>query len=188
MVPVGGDVPMLVLVTGPPGTGKSTLAEAAAGPLGASVLSWDWVMAALRPIAPIQAAIGRLDHVGHRRVGWAILWSLATEQLRRGRSVVLDGVARQIEADETRAVAASAGARCLVVVTSCADPALHRQRVEGRDRDIPGWYEVGWDDVTAFLGRWEPPAGADLYLDTAAPFDACAASLTGILEAAPPAQ
>jgi predicted kinase len=177
-----------VLVTGPPGTGKSTLAEAAAGPLGAPVLSWDWAMAALQPVAPIQAAIERLDHVGHRRVGWAILWSLATEQLRRGRTVVLDGVARQIEADETRSVAAAAGARCLVVVTSCADRALHRQRVEGRAREIPGWYEVDWDDVAGFLDRWEPPVGADLYLDTSSPFEACAASLAGLLNAAPPAR
>ena len=42
--------PVVVLVTGPPGTGKSTLAEHAAGLLGAPVLGWDWVMGRSLPL------------------------------------------------------------------------------------------------------------------------------------------
>jgi MoxR-like ATPase len=34
---------MLLLMTGPPATGKSTLAEAAARAAGGPVLAWDWV-------------------------------------------------------------------------------------------------------------------------------------------------
>jgi hypothetical protein len=51
----------LVLVTGPPATGKSTLAERAAAMLAAPVFSWDWAMAALRPFTTIQWAFRVMD-------------------------------------------------------------------------------------------------------------------------------
>jgi predicted kinase len=168
--------PTLLLLTGPPATGKSSLAERAATHLGAPVLGWDWAMAALTGFESIQGALRELSFVEHRRVGWSILWNLATAQLRRGCSVVLDGVALDVEITGTREVAQAEGARCLVVVTSCSDEAVHRQRVDGRSRGIPGWYELDWDHVTGVLARWEPPAEADL-LDAVAPFDANIARL-----------
>lgn len=174
----------LLLVTGPPATGKSSLAERVAGTLGAPVLGWDWAMAALTGFAPVQAALRELSFVEHRRVGWSILWNLAAAQLRRGNSVVLDGVARDPEVTGTRALAQAEGARCLVVVTSCSDEAVHRQRVDGRQRGIPGWYELDWDHVAGVLGRWQPPARADLCLDAVDPFDANVARLEELLVAA----
>lgn len=139
-------------------------------------------MAALRPVDSVQRAIAQLDRVEHRRVGWAILWSLATLQLRQGRPVVLDGTARQGEVDETRSVATAAAARSLVLVTSCLDRPQHRQRIEGRSREIPGWYELDWRDVVRFLDGWESPTGANLYVDTAGPLDACTALVVQVID------
>lgn len=162
---------LVVLLTGPPATGKSTLADRAALSLSAPVLGWDWVMAALTGFETVQAALRDLPHLEHRRVGWSILWNTATAQLRRGASVVLDGVARDVEIAHTREVAEANGAACLVIATSCVDRELHRQRLERRVRGIPGWHELDWEHVAGVLERWEQPVDADLYLDAVHPLD-----------------
>jgi hypothetical protein len=160
---------VLVLVTGAPGTGKSTVAHEIAGLLGVAVLAHDWAMSGLRPYAEIQGVLDRMP-LGHREVGWSILGALARSELRSGRSVVLDGVARAPEIERCRAVAADEGSRLVVVSTRCSDRALHRSRVDARQRHIPGWYELDWASVARSIQSWEEPAEVDLGLDTAQPW------------------
>jgi len=128
-------------------------------------------MGALTGFAGVQDALKQMSHEEHRRVGWSVLWNLATAQLRANRSVVLDGVARDVEVAGTREIAFASDARAVVVLTSCSDVVLHRRRIEGRTRSIPGWHELDWDHVDGFLGRWQPPATGDLELDAVAPFE-----------------
>jgi predicted kinase len=169
--------PTLVLVTGLPGTGKSTVAEAAAKILGAAVLGHDWAMSGLRPYQELQDALEAMTPSGHRVVGWSILNALAAAQLRAGRSVVLDGVARKVEIAACRGNAQREDSRFVMIGTQCSDRALHRSRIEGRQRSIPNWYEVGWSSVERSLDAWEQPEGADLYLDGADSWDAGAGML-----------
>ena len=173
--------PTLVLVTGPPGTGKSTVADVAAGALDATVLGWDWAMAGLTRFEALQDAMRAMDVTTYRSVGWSILWNLATAQLRRGASAVLDGVARADEIAATRMLAQAEGARTLVVATSCADLELHRSRVVGRTRGIPGWHELTWEHVSRVVAGWQPPVDADLHLDAGDALDANIARLLELL-------
>ncbi|HEX8802605.1 MAG TPA: hypothetical protein VF743_00385, partial [Acidimicrobiales bacterium] len=77
---------------------------------------------------------------------------------------------------------------CRVVVTRCSGAHVHRERVEGRRRDIPGWYELDWDHVAVVLSRWTAPHPVDLHLDAADPLEANAARLAALLagSSAPP--
>ncbi|HXZ62076.1 MAG TPA: AAA family ATPase [Acidimicrobiales bacterium] len=156
---------LLVLVTGLPGTGKSTTADAAGRALGAPVLGHDWAMSGLRPYPEVQAALDRMGWRGHREVGWSILWALARSQLRLGSSVVLDGVARQPQVAGTRRLATEEGTGSVVVMTRCVDADVHRSRIEGRRRGIPDWYELEWANVVRARESWQEPEGVDLVLE-----------------------
>jgi predicted kinase len=156
--------PLLILVTGLPGTGKSTVAAAAAELLGAPVLSHDWAMSGLRPYAVLQLALESMEPPGHQAVGWSILYALARAQLRRDSSVVLDGVARPPDIERCRKVVEDEGGRLVVILIECADLETHRSRVEGRDRAIPDWYELDWDHVQLARASWEAPGRVDLSL------------------------
>jgi predicted kinase len=173
---------LLVVVTGLQATGKSTLAEIAAERLGASVLAHDWAMSGLRPYPEIQTTLDRMDPPGHRRVGWSILWALARAQLREGRSVVLDAVARAPEIDASRKLANEEGASSLVVMTSCADVGVHRTRVEGRERHIPNWYELDWNHVQKSRNAWVDLDDVDLTLETTASLEESARSLRRFID------
>lgn len=153
-----------MVVTGLPGTGKSTVAESAAIILGAPVLSHDWAMSGLRPFPTLQHALDSMKPPGHGAVGWSILRALARSQLRRSSTAILDGVARAPEIEKCDQVAHDEGARMIVLLTECADAEVHRSRIEGRHRAIPDWHELDWDHVQRARRSWVPPARVDLTL------------------------
>jgi hypothetical protein len=83
--------------------------------------------------------------------------------------VVLDGVARALQVETLRLLAAESGARFVVIMTECSDPELHRSRVDGRERHIPDWYELDWSHVEQSRQTWNPDMAVDLKVDTARP-------------------
>ncbi|MGH9205530.1 MAG: AAA family ATPase [Acidimicrobiales bacterium] len=163
--------PVLVVVTGLQGTGKSAIAETAAELLHAPVLAHDWAMSGLRPFPPAQRALDSMEPPGHGAVGWSILCALAQAQLRRGSSVVLDGMARAPDIRRCQQIADHEGARVVIVLTECTDGQVHRSRIEGRTRSIPNWYELDWTHVQRSQATWQPPDHVDLTLDAIEPLE-----------------
>jgi predicted kinase len=161
-------VPRLVLVGGWTGAGKSTMANAIGDDLGCAVGSFDWLMSALRAVPEVWEAV-ELPVERQRAVGWALLGRLAEHELRRGRDVVLDLVAREEPRRTWAALADRYGAGFSVVECVCSDPRVHRERVEARTRDIPGWYELTWPQVARGRDRYRPLRDPKLVIDSVNP-------------------
>jgi predicted kinase len=163
-------VQRLVLVGGYTGSGKSTMANAVATQLSCVVGSFDWLMSALRPFPEVWDVV-ELPVERQRAVGWSLLGRLAEQELRRGRDVVLDFVAREDPRREYAALADRYGASFSVVECVCSDAVVHRERVDGRTRDIPGWYELDWTDVERGRAAYQPLREPKLVIDAVNPFD-----------------
>lgn len=155
----------VVVFTGLPGTGKSTLAESWARGHGVPAFAGDWLFGALAPLG-VLSGLERATYVGAYR---ALLGVLVTRQLMLGQSAVLDCLYDEPLAERVRADADRYGARVVVVECVCRDEVLHRTRIEGRHRGIPGWHEVGWDHVERMRAEYRPQPDPDLVLDATDP-------------------
>ncbi|MBS2540073.1 AAA family ATPase [Catenulispora sp. NF23] len=142
--------PVAVLVAGVPGAGKSTLAEGLARELRAAVFSMDWQLGALTPFRV-------LTNDNQVPVAEMMIVAALARQLQLGLDVVLDVTGHEVQARERyRRVTENLGARLVGVECVCSDAELHRSRVEGRDRGIPGWRPtVPWEHVLRMRGQWE---------------------------------
>jgi predicted kinase len=157
---------MLIVVSGLPGTGKSAVADALADQMRIPVFTKDRIEASLW-------RTGVTADLGSWQAAEDLLGTLAGEQLRRGQSAILDTVARTYESREKwLAIAAGHGAAFRPIECVCTDEAVHRSRIEGRQRGIPGWYELTWKDVDRARERWEPWTSDRLVLDAVDPLDA----------------
>ncbi len=160
--------PWLIVVTGWTGAGKSTMADLLAAGIRATVASFDWLMSALRSHDDVWAAVEQpVEH--QRRVGWDLLSRAAEQQLRGDRSCIVDLVAREEPRRELDALARRYEAGFAVVECVCTDVAVHRRRVEGRRRDIPGWYELTWDRVERGRRLYQPLRAPKVVIDAVDP-------------------
>lgn len=151
---------MLIVVSGLPGAGKSSLADALGPKLGAPVLSVD----------PIEAALWRSGIQPSFETGLAayeVVAVLAEHQLRLGLTVIADAVSSlEVARRMWRKAARSAGAPMRVIEVVCGDEQVHRRRLAGRTRGIEGFPEPAWEDVVARQQEWEPWTDDRLVVDS----------------------
>ncbi|TAL33352.1 MAG: AAA family ATPase [Phenylobacterium sp.] len=148
-------MPRLVVFSGLPGTGKSTIARELARQLRAVWLRIDTIETAIADEAtPITDE------------GYRAACALAVDNLRLGLDVVGDSVNPWMKTrDSWRDAGLAAGADVLEIEVVCSDPAEHRRRVETRTVDVPGLTPPIWEEV---VGRDYRPWTRDrLVVDTA---------------------
>jgi predicted kinase len=118
-------VATLIVLSGLPGSGKSSLAKAFAAQNGTLWLRIDSIEQAIRESA---AACGPLNDAGYR-----VAYAVAEENLRLGRDVIGDSVNPwMLTRDAWRDAGLRAGADVLEVELVCSDREEHRRRVEAR--------------------------------------------------------
>jgi len=152
----------LIVFSGFPGTGKSTLAETIGRELGIPVFAKDWLEAILLQHG-LQSSPGGKS-LGY--VGYELLTTLAERQLMLGQSVILDSVASiQTIRNEWKQLTQKYQADWRLIECICSDESLHRARLLTRERNIPGWYELTWEDVEKVKQYYQPWYEDRLVLD-----------------------
>jgi predicted kinase len=161
-----GAQPRVIIFTGLPGTGKSTLAEKVARTVGAPAFAGDWLMGGLKPA---HAAFSQLDRAQYLDAWFGLLRTLVTRQLMLDQSAVVDDVVSDGQLVLWREVTDHFKARLYLIECICSDEAVHRARIEGRVRGIPGWHEIDWGHVERMRAETTPPSGDRLTVDAIEP-------------------
>lgn len=155
------NLPRLVVLTGLPASGKSTLAAALASRLGMVRLSTDLERkraVGLRPTDRADAGFAEGIYTpGRTRLTYAALRRSAARWIRRGVSVVLDGThATRSQRGLGRALAKRLGARFLLIETRCSEAEVPR-RLARRASDPRDPSDATWGIYTRMREAYEPP-------------------------------
>ncbi|MFK9006084.1 AAA family ATPase [Pseudomonas pergaminensis] len=149
---------MLIVFSGLPGTGKTTIARELARQTGAVYLRIDMIEQAIRKAGVLAGDVGAS--------GYGVANALALSNLQVGHTVVADCVNPVRESREAwKAVAAAAKVVLLDILVTCSDQEEHQRRVETRTGDIPGLFPPTWQSVLAH--EYEAWESVPLEIDTA---------------------
>lgn len=158
----------LLVFSGLPGTGKSTLAESVGRKFGIPVFAKDWLEATLAGCEFIQTNDEKL--LGS--VGYRLLTMLAERQLMLEQSVILDSCASTESIRLTwKQLATKYKADWKVVECICSDVCVHHTQLKTRQRHIPGWHELEWADVELVRSYYAPWNEPRIRIDSVAPLD-----------------
>jgi aminoglycoside phosphotransferase family enzyme/predicted kinase len=167
----------MVLVGGPPATGKSTLARALGRRTGWPVLRSDEIRKDLAGMAPTTSAAARTDEGLYRREWsdrtYAALLEEARRQLERGYSVILDASWPDDDRRSRAARVAADTASELVAVRCAIDPETALARAAQRAADATDASDAGPEIVAPLAARFAPWPEA-IPIDTGEPPDTLA--------------
>lgn len=162
---------MLIAMAGLPGSGKSTIAEVVGARLGLPIVSVD----------PIESAILSAGIAADQPTGLAaylVTETITASVLAVGSGVVVDAVnAVSAAREQWVALAERTGMPLRFVEVICTDRALHRARLETRERTLPHLTEPSWHAVEQSLDEYEQWTGsasavARVTVDSAQPLGA----------------
>ena len=152
------DRTVLILLSGLPGTGKSTIADGIARARGTPVFSVDPIESAI-----IEAGIAASFETG--LAAYLVAQALADRSLAAGLDPVIDAVnSVELARDMWRGLAAKHAVELMIIECVVSDERVHRTRVASRQRGL-ALAEPGWDDVEHRRAEWTTWPEPHLTLD-----------------------
>lgn len=153
----------LILFSGPPGVGKSTLSYALARHAGWAVIAKDGLDRTLETCAVAS---------GSTLTAYRLMLDIADLNLLHGVTLILDAVFPQEDfRQEARDIAARHDALFRAVVCQCSDQELWRRRVEGRPVMVAGWTPADWTEACRIAQNYAPWRDEHLLIDAVDPLD-----------------
>ena len=174
--------PLLIVLAGLPGTGKTAIGRLLAGRLRAAYLRTDVI------VGPMLRAGLTEDEAGAAQVGYDIACEVATENLHAGVPVVVDGVHATHERRALwRVVSVATKARLVQLETTLPDGVEHRLRVDSRQAPEVGYLGPTWEQILEMkYEAWSVATdGPRLLVDTSDTDAALAASLAHVTRSNP---
>ncbi len=154
-------MPKLILFSGPPGVGKSTLSYRLAKDKHFTLLTRD----------QIDRSLERLG-IENKDAGYEVIMDLAKLNLQNNISVVLDATFTINEARSSAIqTAAETKAMLYIIVCICSDIDLWKQRIESRPEVVEGWTPADWIEAQRVLGNYEKWDNEHLVLDSVDPIE-----------------
>ncbi|MFM2483486.1 AAA family ATPase [Celerinatantimonas yamalensis] len=147
----------IILICGLPGSGKSTLAHELATILKLPLFSKDRLEASV-----VESGLATVDNLNG--VGYFLLKNLIDECEKTQQTVIVDFVA-----DKNRVLQfwpSLVSKEVIPIECVCSDTNEHRRRIETRNRNISGWYELTWSDVELAINKYIPLFAERLTLDS----------------------
>ena len=133
---------MLIIFSGLPGTGKTTIARGLAARMEAAFLRIDTLEQALVNTGLLKTG----EDMGP--AGYMITQAIAADNLRLGLTVITDPVNPfAMTRDAWRETALNCGVKYLEIEVVCSNQTEHQRRVESRHADIPGLKLPTWAEV-----------------------------------------
>ena len=148
--------PHLIIFSGLPGTGKTTLAKEISKILKATYLRLDTIEQGLRDICSCKV----------QGEGYRLTYRIVEDNLRIGNDVIVDCCNPwKMTRDEWEKVAINNNGIPINIEISCSDSIEHKKRVKNRSNDITGFIMPTWEEVIQRnYEEWDKPI---IKLDTA---------------------
>jgi predicted kinase len=169
--------PMLIVMAGLPGTGKSELAAEISRRLHIPMFSVDPVESAI-----LRAGVKKRFETG--LAAYLVVEALADAQLALGLGAIVDAVNAETPAKDTwRGLSVKHRLNPMIIECHCSNEVLHRQRLSSRARRFKNLLEPTWDDVQMRRLAYTPWREPVFSVDAVLPLETNVAQVLAWLEA-----